>query len=81
MKNKILSLIGYALISLLAIVGIIANSLVLSGSEIIDLGDRPQWQTILLLVIFALGAAIGIYKLIVLVWRLIRDLNINKENK
>lgn len=79
--KKLLSLSGYLIISLIGTLGIVINILVLSGSDLIDVGARPLWKTIIFLVVFAAGSAIGVYGLIVMICRLINDKNINKENK
>jgi len=79
--KKLLSLSGYLTISVIGILGIVINALVLAGSDLVDFGARPLWKTILFLVVFTAGAAIGVYNLIILICRLINDRNINKENK
>ncbi|MGI6393057.1 MAG: hypothetical protein ACOX16_05640 [Candidatus Izemoplasmatales bacterium] len=78
--RKLLGLGGYFIITAIGILGIVINSLALSGSDLIDLG-MSSWQTIFFLVVFSVGTAIGIYNFIKGVSRLIKDININKENK
>ncbi len=81
MIRKLLFLLGYLLITVVGLIGTVHNILLLAGSPWVSPSERPLWQIVVFLVVFAVAALLGGGMVACGIRRMIIDDKIKKENK